>query len=291
MTFIKNAVLLLFLLTIFAIPLAHAKNLSTELTKLEDQYRNLNSFINNPNLIILSRETQSRFSLEQQIVPLHILVTSLVESGIKNYKNGISNGMWSAVISTLLIFSNEEKKYLKEKDLKEIGRKIDALKQEIAQQSNEIFPSNSQQNNSSFAGALEKITSDEHLTALSIDNILAQNNGGGSGTAIQNTENFSPSPYDCGGILTEDYRGRLYSQFLKPKMDNWGNRRWSNSSRAVGSSLKTQRPQYQINLPRWEQRVNCIDDCTAKEFKYEADWAKCKTPCYTNTKFKKCKEY
>jgi hypothetical protein len=288
MSFLKQAILFVLLCNFFSIPLLYANNLSTELSMLESEYKNLHSVVKDPKTVLLTEETMWRLGLKTQLVSLEGLVKA--QAAFTERKGGRRGRYIAEDIYMILKISNVMKDSM-EVEMIEIDSRIYEIREEIAQQKNEIFPPNSQQNNSSFTGFLEQLTSDEHLAALSFDNIPAQNNEGGNGTAMQNSEQFSPSPYDCGGILTKDYRGRLYSQFLKPKMDNWKNRRWSQSSLAVGSSLKTAIPKYQINLPKWEQRVNCIDSCTAQEIEYEADWVKCKEPCYTNTKFKTCKEY
>jgi len=106
---------------------------------------------------------------------------------------------------------------------------------------------------------------------------------------IRQATKAHPENDDCGGILTQDYRNRLYRQFLKPKMENWKNRSWSNSSLAVGHGLRKV-PTYEVNVPLWRKRVNCVDNCTARGLYYEAEWVKCKDSCFTR-KYKICKEY
>ncbi len=109
-----------------------------------------------------------------------------------------------------------------------------------------------------------------------------------------NNNSYSSSPHDCGGIITKKYRERLFDQYVKPKLGKWTQSRWklyTVNARSSEYKLFRKQPKYEVHIPVWKARVNCIDDCVSQKFIQVKEWVNCRNSCHKRYRYKKCKEY
>lgn len=183
----SNLISLVCFVLFFSMPVLAQSNLSVQ--ELKDQYNWYNKIVNDPDIFwivsfddynqgkFVNREQFEKFIMQNFIIEGKETLEEKIAA--MTYHTNVSQKVKADIRHNLL----PELEFL-------IKERANSPNPHVNLNDNtQHYPNDTSSNSSSFMDAMAEMSSDEHLNALSFDNILASGNGGG--TAIQDSQTDS----------------------------------------------------------------------------------------------------